>query len=85
MDGRPATLGYEEGTGYVRVGVGDGTHRVALRYGGSAAESIGIVLAALTTLALAVAGVIAVWRRRTASASAPNLNETTLIRRHPLG
>jgi len=73
-------LGYEEGTGYVQVGVGDGTHRVALRYGGSAAESIGIVLAALSALALVAAGVIAVWRRRTAPATAPRGNETDLDR-----
>ena len=42
VDGRSAMLGHEDGTGYVQVGVGDGTHRVALRYGRSAAESIGI-------------------------------------------
>jgi hypothetical protein len=78
VDGRPTTVGYEDGTGYVQVGVGEGTHRVALRYGRSAAESLGMVLAALTALALVVAGVIAVWRRRTAPDTAPRGNATAL-------
>jgi len=78
VDGRLAPLGHEDGTGYVQVGVGDGTHHVSLRYGRSTVESMGIVLAVLTGLALVVAGVIAVWRRRTAPATAPPGNETVL-------
>ncbi|MCU0500330.1 MAG: hypothetical protein MUC51_00945 [Anaerolineae bacterium] len=77
VDGRPALLGHEDGTGYAQVRVGDGTHRVVLRYGRSVAESIGIMLAALTALALVGAAVIAIWRRRTAPATAPNHDETT--------
>jgi len=62
VDDQPATLSPAAGTGYAQLRVGAGTHHVRLRYGRSTAEWAGLALAALTSIALAAAGVSA--RRR---------------------
>ncbi len=63
VDGQPAPLAPQPGTGYVQVKVPGGEHRLALRYGTTVVESAGLALAALTASALIIAWGVARLRR----------------------
>jgi hypothetical protein len=52
LDGRPAVLRPEAGTGYALLDLPAGDHRIALRYGRTTAETAGLWVSGLTLLAL---------------------------------
>jgi hypothetical protein len=74
MDGQAAELRPEPGTGYAQLDVPAGSHRVSLRYGGTAAEAVGLWVSALTLLALlgAAAWALLRGRRKTGIPSSPD-------------
>lgn len=71
LDGEPAALGYQEGRGLVQVQIPAGEHRLALRYGSTAAEQVGLLVSALAALGLLALGAWTLWRRN-AVASGPD-------------
>jgi hypothetical protein len=52
LDGQPAALRPEPGTGYAQLDLPAGDHRIRLRYGPTAAETVGLWLSGLTLVAL---------------------------------
>jgi hypothetical protein len=52
LDGRPAALRSEPGTGYVQLDLPAGDHRIRLGYGPTAAETVGLWLSGLMLVAL---------------------------------
>ncbi len=67
LDGEPVALGYQEGRGLVQVQIPAGEHRLALRYGSTAAEQAGLLVSGLTALGLLTLGAWALWRRNKAA------------------
>ena len=55
LDGQPAALRPEPGTGYAQLDLPAGSHYITLRYGRTAAETAGLLISGLTLLALLVA------------------------------
>jgi hypothetical protein len=55
LDGQPAALRPEPGTGYAQLDLPAGDHRIRLRYGPTAAETVGLWLSGLTLVALLAA------------------------------
>ncbi len=55
VDGQPAPLAPQPGTGYVQVRMPGGEHHLGLRYGTTAVESAALALAGLTVMALIIA------------------------------
>jgi hypothetical protein len=66
VDGEPARLTPQAGTGYAQLAVAAGTHHLALRYGRTSVELAGLVVSAATLLGLLVMAGRAVWRWRKA-------------------
>ncbi len=66
LNGQPVPLGYQEGRGLVQVQVPAGEHRLALRYGSTAAEQAGLLISGLTALGLLALGAWSLWRRSSA-------------------
>ncbi len=71
LDGAPVALGVEEGRGLVQVALPAGEHRLALRYGSTAAERAGLLVSGLTALGLLALGVWALWRQGDEGRSKP--------------
>jgi Alpha-(1->3)-arabinofuranosyltransferase len=55
LDGQPAVLRPEPGSGYAQLDLPAGSHRITLRYGPTAAETTGLLVSGLTLLALLAA------------------------------
>ena len=68
LDGAPAALATQEGTGYVQVAVPAGDHALSLRYGTTAYEQTGLFVSGLCAFLLILAGGWALCRRRTKNA-----------------
>lgn len=71
VDGEPVAVGYQEGRGLVQVQIPAGEHRLALRYGSTAAEQAGLLVSGLTALALLALGAGTLWRRNRATTTEP--------------
>ncbi len=75
VDGAPAALAPQEGTGYVQLAVPAGDHAVALRYRTTAVERLGFWVSGLSVLVLVLASGWALWRRQMRNTSVPGADE----------
>ncbi len=64
VDGTPVALQPQPVTGYGQVAIPSGDHNLALRYGRSVAETIGLVISALTAIGLVIFAVRDVVQQR---------------------
>ncbi len=71
VDGQPASLAPQPETGYAQLAVPAGTHQVALRYGRTATEWVGLAISAATLASLVALSGRAIWRRKPAESTAP--------------
>ncbi len=63
LDGEPVSLGVQDGRGLAQVQIPAGEHRLALRYGSTAAEQAGLLVSGLTALGLLGLAAWTLWRR----------------------
>jgi hypothetical protein len=75
VDGQPVGLHMQSETGYAQLDVPAGVHQIALRYGPTAAQSIGLALSLLTLLGLLA---IAICSRAIKRRPAPTGADVTL-------
>jgi hypothetical protein len=71
LDGRPVALVPQAETGYGQFALPEGEHDLALRYGSTAAETGGLVVSAVTLLALLIFAIVRLARPRRGQAVAP--------------
>lgn len=72
LDGAPAMLRPQEGSGLTQVALPAGEHRLALRYGSTLAEQGGLLVSGLTALGLLALAAWALWRRGARSETGPS-------------